>query len=272
MESAIAAAIGLQTRPVALLLTDEKPAGARQFEPGRWGCVLSMFGAAATKGVSAVFDKETYGCFGGGFGLGFGDTYRSFPGGPEGFRNFLSHGNEGWEKGRQIGTAMAACGARPEFVHHFLRGERYKRDPGLVQQFVEALPGTEIPTRYAAFVPLDALPDDAEPASVTLLVEPDQLAALVVLANYDRPGLENVTIPFVAGCQAIGILSYREETLPSPRCIVGLMDISARKYLRAQAGAHTVSFTMPYRRFREMEANVAGSFLEEETWRELTGP
>jgi len=43
-----------------------------------------MFGAAATKGKRAVFDRQTYGCFGGGFGLGFGNTYKDFPGASRG--------------------------------------------------------------------------------------------------------------------------------------------------------------------------------------------
>jgi hypothetical protein len=270
MKSAIAQAINLQTEPVALLLTDEKPVGAIQFEPGKWGCVMSMFGAAATKGRTAVFDRESYGCFGGGFGLGFGNTYKSFPGGIEGFCNFLSSGNEGWEQGRKIGEGMKAGGARPEFVHHFLHGERYKKNPELVREFVAALPETEIPTRYAAFVPLSEIdPAKGEPASVTFVVNPDQFSALVVLASYDRPGLENVSTPFVAGCTAIGILSYREANSLQPRCIVGLIDLSARKYLQAQAGRDALTFTMPYRRFLEMEANVPGSFLEQEPWQSL---
>ena len=270
MKSIMAQAINLRSEPVALLLTDEKPAGAVQFEPGKWGCVMSMFGAAATRGKTAVFDRETYGCFGGGFGLGFGNTYLSFPGGLEGFCHFLSSGNEGWEQGRNIGESMRAGGARPEFVHHFLHGERYKKNPEFVRGFVAALPVTDIPTRYAAFVPLgDIDACSGEPASITFLVNPDQLAALVVLASYDRPGLENVSTPFVAGCQAIGILSYREARSPQPRCIVGLIDLSARKYLRAQAGRDALTFTMPYRRFQEMEANVPGSFLEQEPWQSL---
>lgn len=272
MKSAIAQAVNLQTEPVALLLTDEKPGGAIQFEPGKWGCVMSMFGAAATRGKTAVFDKESYGCFGGGFGLGFGNTYKSFPGGVEGFCHFLSSGNEEWEQGRKIGEGMKSGGARPEFVHHFLHGERYKKNPELVQAFVAALPATEIPTRYAAFVPLsDIDPAQGQPESVTFLVSPDQLAALVVLACYDRPGLENVSTTFVAGCQAIGILSYREACAPQPRCVVGLIDLSARQYLRAQAGRDALTFTMPYRRFLEMEANVPGSFLEQEPWQSLKG-
>ncbi|HEY6838407.1 MAG TPA: DUF169 domain-containing protein [Geobacteraceae bacterium] len=123
MKSAIAGAINLGIEPVALVFTDEKPAGAVQFETGKWGCVLSMFGAAATKGRTAVFDRETYGCFGGGMGLGFGNTYEKFPGGVDGFCGFLSNGNEATEQGRRIGEGMKAGGARAEFVHHFLHGE-----------------------------------------------------------------------------------------------------------------------------------------------------
>jgi len=267
MKSAIAEAINLGIEPVALILTDEKPEGAIQFEPGKWGCVLSMFGAAATKGRTAVFDRETYGCFGGGIGLGFGNTYTKFPGGEEGFCNFLSSGNEGSEQGRRIGEGMRAGGARPEMVHHFLHGERFKKSPEMVRAFIDALPITDIPTKYAAFVPLgDIDPAVKQPESVTFLVTPDQLSALTVLANYDRPGLENVAIPFAAGCQAIGIFSYREATSAHPRCTVGLMDLSARQCLRAQVGKDVVSFTIPFQRFLEMEANIEGSFLEQEPW------
>ncbi len=270
MKSTIADAIQLQTEPVALLWTDARPDGALQFEPGKWGCVMSMFGAAATKGRTAVFDQGTYGCFGGGIGLGFGNAYQHFPGGTEGFCNFLSSGNEGSETGCKIAAGMAAGGARPEFVEHFLHGERYKESPDLVKNFLEALPITEIPTRYVALVPLrDLDPAAGVPESITLLVNSDQFSALVILANYDRPGLENVAIPWVAGCQSIGILGYREAHSSQPRCIAGLVDLSARKFMRGQTGRDVLTFTIPYPRFLEMEAKVAGSFLEQEPWLSL---
>lgn len=162
---------------------------------------------------------------------------------------------------------MRAAGARPEFVHHFLHGERYKKSPELVRAFIDALPITEIPTRYAAFVPLSAIgPDAGKPESVTFLVTADQLSALTVLANYDRPGLENVAIPYAAACQVIGIFSYREGRSEHPRCVVGLTDLSARQSMRTQVGRDVVSFTMPFQRFLEMEANIEGSFLEQEPW------
>jgi hypothetical protein len=47
---------------------------------------------------------------------------------------------------------------------------------------------------------------------------------------------------------------------------VGLTDLSARQFLRGQVGNDVLSFTIPFRRFLEMEANIAGSFLEQEPW------
>ena len=76
----------------------------------------------------------------------------------------MRSGNEGWEQGRKIAEGMKAGGARPEFVHHFLHGERYKKNPELVREFLAALPETDITTRYAAFVPLgDVDPARGEP-------------------------------------------------------------------------------------------------------------
>jgi len=87
------------------------------------------------------------------------------------------------------------------------------------------------------FKPLDDTITEAEaPVTVTFLVNADQLAGLVVLANYGRPGFENVSIPFVAGCQAIGILPYREAKSEAPRAVVGNIDISARFYTRKTLG------------------------------------
>lgn len=167
---------------------------------------------------------------------------------------------------------MKAAGASAAFVDHFLHGERYKKSPELVRQFVRDVPITDVPTEYVVMKPLsEVAPEKEEPVSVTFLVTPDQLSALTIFANYDRPGLENVAVPYVAACQVVGIMSYREAKSGNPRCLIGLTDISARKYLKGQNAADKMIFTIPYCRFLEMEANVPGSFLEGETWTELVG-
>jgi len=270
MESKIKAALRLQSEPVALLFSDEKPEGATQFAEGAASCVMFLF-ASAVHGKTVVFDRKSFGCPGGGVGLGFGNIYQSgFPGGMSGFCGFLSNGNESDPKGKAIGEGMRAGGAPERFVREYLHGERYKKSPELVEDFVAALPITEVPGKYVVMKPLSQVhPDQEEPVSVTYLVNPDQLSALVILANYDRPGLENVAVPWVAACQIVGIMSYEEAKKEKPRCLIGLTDISARRNLKGQNGSDKLTFTIPFRRMLEMEGNVAGSFLEGSTWADV---
>lgn len=239
MESEIARRLKLRYQPVAIVLSDAKPEGAVQFQEGKWGCVAAMLTAAA-KGRQAVFDRRSYGCLGGGVGLGFGNLYPHFPGG---FEHFLSTGRgEG-----------------------FPPGEGYKKTPELAASFVAELPIADIPSEYVVFKPLSAVVDGEEPAVVVFYATADQLSALVVLANYGRPGLENVMIPFAAGCQAAFLIPWREARQPRPRAVVGMTDISARPVIDADL----LSFSVPLAMFREMEANVPGSFLDRHDWEKV---
>ena len=45
-----------------------------------------------------------------------------------------------------------------------------------------------------------------------------------------------------------------------------LTDEKPKGAVRAQVGKDVVSFTIPFQRFLEMEANIEGSFLEHEPW------
>ena len=267
MNSTIAEALKLRYQPVAILWTDEKPEGALQFKEGKWGCVMWML-AAAAKGKTVVFDRNTFGCWGGGVGLGFGNTYVKFPGGLECFFHFLSSGNEGWERGRRIGKKIGGF-VQGGLLDDFAHGERYIKSPELVKEYIESMPIIDIPASYVVFKPLSQVEKKKEtPIVIILLANPDQLSALVVLANYAREGNEHVIIPFSAGCQTIGIFAYREARAERQRAIIGLTDLSARKYTR-KLGADLMTFTVPFKMFQEMEANVDGSFLQRETWRTL---
>ena len=236
MDSEIARRLKLRYQPVAIMFSDEKPEGAVQFQEGKWGCVAALLTAAA-KGRQAVFDRRSYGCLGGGVGLGFGNLYPHFPGG---FEYFLSCGRgEGYPP-----------------------GEAYKKTPELVTTFLEQLPITDIPSEYVVFKPLAAVADGEEPQVVVFYATADQLSGLVVLANYGRPGLDNVMIPFAAGCQSVFLLPWREAQQPRPRAVVGMTDITARPVIDADL----VSFAVPFAMFREMEDNVPGSFLDKHDW------
>jgi len=269
MDSKIARAILLKHHPVGLIWSYEKPDGAMHFHEKKWGCVLWLI-AHAAKGKSSACDIKTFGCFGGGVGLGFGNQYKSFPGGEDGFCHFLSSGNASREGGPAMAERLKPF-MRAEAYDNFLHGERYVKTSRLAKRFIESLPMMEIPTPYVFFKPLCDINFPAEkPQTVIFFVIPDQLSALTVLANYGREGNENVIIPYAAGCQTIGIYPYREAKLESPRAVVGLTDISAaRVHIRKQLGDHLMSFAVPFSLYEEMERNVEGSFLERHSWKDL---
>jgi len=269
MKSLIAEAIQLRTRPVALVWADKEPSEAIRFKPQHWGCVVSLFAAAATRQITGAFDRQTYGCWGGAVGLGFGNQYESFPGGMDCFCRFLSDGNENSEQGRPMGEQMKSSGYG-RLADDFLKGERYLKRPEDAQRFIDALPIRDIPAKFVVVRPLEEIdPERDDVKNVTFFVDPDGLSALVILANYSRPDAENVIIPYAAGCQIMGICAYRELEREQPRGLIGMTDISARKNVRATLGENALSFTAPWPLFKEMEGNVKGSFLGGATWRAL---
>ncbi len=229
---------------------------------------MSLIATVAKKGRVGAFNRNTYGCWGGGVGLGFGNCYETFPGGVNGFCGFLAHGNDDSDEGRRIGEQIGSWDRH--MADDFLHGERYLKSPDVTRCFLQNLPLRDIPAEYVVLKPLglaDAAKDDIK--SITFFVEPDQLSALVILANYLEPELENVSMPWAAGCQVIGIFGYRELEREHPRALIGLTDISARLNTRASLGSNVHSFTIPWPLFLEMDQNVDGSFLQRRTWHEL---
>lgn len=269
MESKIAEVLNLKYNPVALIWTDEKPENALQFGKEKWGCVMDMFANAAAKGRTVVFDRETYGCWGGGTGLGFGNQYVNFPGGIECFYYFLSTGNEQWETGKEAAKKNRDFMSQKIFGM-FMHGEGFVKSPKLTQKFVESIPIVDIPAKYVVFKPLkDVDLNKEKPVIITFLADPDQLSALVVLANYGRDGVENVISPMSAGCQGIGVFPYREAKSENPRAVIGLTDIFARGSTRRLIGKDLLSFAVPWNMFQDMEDNVEGSFLQKAEWKAL---
>jgi len=260
MKSNISQAIKMKYSPVAVIWADERPEGAIEFKEGSRGCLMSLVCAAA-KGKVAVVSRETCGCNGGFVGMGFGSRYDTFPGGIE---YFLSTGNPDLlktEEGRRVAERM------PDMV----KGEGYVKTPELARKFVESLPIRDIPAKYVVFKPIEMVSEGEDVKSVVFLVNPDQLSALVVLANYARETTDNVAVIMGAGCHQIGVQVYAEAESETPRAVIGLTDISARKVTNKMLGPDILSFAVPFKMFEEMESNVEGSFLEKETWASVIG-
>ena len=233
MQSEIARRLKLRYAPVAILFSNEKPEGALEFKEGRWGCVVAMLTATA-KGRKAVFSRTTTGCPGGKIGLALSDRYAP------GMEYFLSTGNE----------------MLPE-------GEAYKKTPELAKDFIDSSPTTEIAEEYVIFAPLAEIdPAKEKPRIVVFYANPDQLSALVVLANYSRTGRNNVIAPFGAGCHSVCLIPWDESSKEQPHAVIGMTDVSARPFIDADL----LSFSVPYGMFQEMEDDVPNSFLDRESW------
>lgn len=245
MKSKIVEALKLKNSAVAVILTNDKPSDGLQFKEGSWGCVASML-IASTKGRTTFFDRKSFGCPGGGTGLGFGNQYKNFP-----VNCLLSTGNKEFAAKMGRGTAME-------------EGERFYKTPELAGKFIDSLPMTDVPTEYVVFKPLEQVTDQENPKLVVFLVNADQLSALVVLADYGRGTNESVVAPFGASCHSI-IFGYQEAEKDNPRGVIGFFDISQRKHVDRE----TLSFTIPYKMLQEMEVNVEGSFLEMDVWKKL---
>jgi uncharacterized protein (DUF169 family) len=244
MRSRLAEVLRLKYAPVAVSFCNEKPAAATQFKEGKRGCVAAMMLSAA-KGRVTVFDRRTFGCPGGGTGLGFGNCYPGFP-----IHQLLSTG----------GRAVLGDGS----TYDMGQGERFHASPDVTERWIQALPIRDVPTEYVIFAPLEQV-TESEPTLVIFFVNPDQLSALVTLAGFRSGDPNAVTSPWGAACQSI-LFAYAEAERSSPRGLIGFFDISQRNRVERD----TLTFTMPRSLFLQMEADVEESFFSTEAWRKLT--
>jgi hypothetical protein len=188
------------------------------------------------QGFPFVYDAHTSGCSGGKRYTGFSHSLRP------NFEYFLS------------------CGIPGE-----LEGERYKRDPGLVNQYLLQHPPFEAPASHLVFKRWDRLSQDEDPIAVVFFATGDVLSGLFALANYDMAEPDGVITPMGAGCGSIVGYPLKQAAMEKPRCVLGLFDVSARPHV----GRDELSFTIPFQRFMQMVGFMDESFLITKSWEKL---
>ena len=241
MDSRITQELKLKYAPVAALAVEEPPAGALSYEEGQWGCVTRLYADVATKHQVAAFSAKAHGCPMGGVGLCLRSEIMEPPGGLD---FFLS------------------SGAGPGFRE----GEGYLKTPAIARRFISELPVVKRPFKTIVLKPLELVDESRDvPLLVTVFATSDELSALCILANYPREGNDAIYAPFGAGCHTLFLFPFNETWQEAPRAVIGCMDISARPNIPAE----TLSFTVPYTMWQNMEADVPGSFLERGAFKKL---
>ncbi len=190
----------------------------------------------ARQGFPFVYDVHTKGCSGGKRYTGFSDELRPH------FDYFLS------------------CGIPGE-----LEGERYKRDPALVQDYLLQHPPFDAPGTYLVFKRWDKLTDRDEPLAVIFFATGDVLSGLFALANFDMAEPDGVITPMGSGCGQIAGYPLEQAKMEKPRCVLGLFDVSARPHV----GKDELTFSIPIKRFEQMIGYMDESFLITGSWQKI---
>jgi hypothetical protein len=188
------------------------------------------------QGFPFIYDVHTPGCSGGKRYTGFSHSLRP------NFEYFLS------------------CGIPDE-----LQGERYKREPDLVRQYLLQHPSFEAPGKYLVFKRWDKLTQDDLPMAVIFFATGDVLSGLFALANYDMAEPDGVITPMGSGCASIVGYPLEQATHQIPRCVLGMFDVSARPHVERDE----LTFSIPIKRFEQIVGYMNESFLITSSWEKV---
>ena len=199
-------------------------------------CMIGQLGAVR-KGKTLSFTQETFGCFG-------GTRYCGFPSEDNpNFKYFLS------------------CG-----IPDKLEGERYKKTPGLVEEYVKRMPVPPAEGKYIVFKRWDKLDEADKPLAAIFFAPPDVLSGLFTLANFPSSDQQAVIAPFCSGCGSIISYPLTERECEEPRAVLGMFDVSARPFVKDGV----LSFAVPLKKFAQMVEDMDESFLITGSWEKVS--
>lgn len=219
--------------PITLYYTGEE-GHAELVKPGSVPrCIIGAL-SDVRKGKSMCFNIESVGCFGGKKYLGFTEKIRP------NFEYFIS------------------CGIPGE-----LEGERYKKSPQLVMEWIKKAPVFKAPAQYAIFKRWDRLEASDNPEVIIFFAQANVLSGLFTLANFDVAEQDGVIAPMGSGCSTIVQYPYLEKDSGHPKGVIGMFDVSARPFVPDDV----LTFAVPMNKFADMVENMEESFLTTDSWK-----
>lgn len=152
----------------------------------------------------------------------------------------------------------------PPYMAHFLtdgvgapKGEGLRASADIAQAYIDGATPPDVKSDSVLLGPLR--PEQWERTrSVTFLVDPDRLAAVMTLAGY-WSARDVVTAPFGSGC------SFLWRALDGDKTVIGGTDIAMRRYLPPEM----VTFTVSPSHFAKMLTFPEESFLFKSWWNDL---
>jgi uncharacterized protein (DUF169 family) len=247
------AVLGLDEEPMGIFYTDEKPQQGFSPEPidlptrekemrneidwqavfGKFSCAIGHIWRARKKKTAAYFSAEQFGCPGASFWLGFNKPQT------ETIINYVSTGIPNWTQ-----------------------GERYCESPDALRQIFEFVDPRPAPHRYCVVKPLSLFSAHEEPELVAFFSRPESLCGLHQLAAFVTNDPEVVISPWSAGCGSLAVWPLHYLAAGGNKAVIGGWDPSARKFFKTDE----LSFTVPWRMFREMAQRHGESFLSTKNW------
>lgn len=157
----------------------------------------------------------------------------------------------------------------PPWMAHFLTdgkngapmGEGLKATPELAQEFLDHAQAPRLSGRHVLIGPLK-LERWSDVRSLSFMVDPDRLSALMTLSAYWSSDPDEIAAPFSSGC---GLMWRELINFDRDRPIIGCTDIAMRKYLPP----HILCLSVSPARFEKMVNFPDGAFLNREWWNEL---
>jgi hypothetical protein len=155
----------------------------------------------------------------------------------------------------------------PDYMAHFLtdgvgapKGEGLRATPAIAQAYIDAAKPPDLSSDAVLIGPLRLSQWDAV-RSVTFLVDPDRLSALMTLAGYWSAD-DVVAAPFGSGCS---FLWRSLGTGGEDRAVIGATDIAMRRYLPP----HVLTLTVRPAHLAKMLTAPEDSFLYRSWWNDL---